>query len=182
MEINMTQVNSVQTAATPVIVYGQDKDRHLAGYFKSEHAALATKAAESLKFKVAKVISQELGNLAALVQVGRPHDKGKNLVAPVSKAIFDTIVVTVAANGSKPAKQTADAQKLPKHWDQIREGNFVLAHWSVKDGWWEAIVTAVDGDMLTLRWRDFAKYPQIIRHRHSIALLRPANAEPAKST
>jgi hypothetical protein len=178
----MTQVNSVQTVSTPVIVFGQDKDRHLAGYFKSDHAALATKAAESLKFRVAKVTSPELGNLAALVQVGRPHEKGKNLVAPVSKAIFDTIVVTVAANGSKSAKQKADTQKLPKHWDEIREGSFVLANWSVKDGWWEAVVTAVDGDMLTLRWRDFAKYPQILRHRYSIALLRPTNAEPAKST
>jgi hypothetical protein len=182
MEITMTQVNSVQTAMTPVIVYGQDKDRHLAAYFSSEHAALATKAAESLKFKVAKVTNPELGNLAAVVQVGRPHEKGKNLLAPVTKAIFDTIVVAVAANGSKSAKQTADTQKLPKHWDQIREGSLVLAHWSAKDGWWEAVVTAVDGDMLTIRWRDFSKYPQILRHRFSIALLRPAIAEPAKSS
>jgi hypothetical protein len=42
-----------------------------------------------------------------------------------------------------------------------------------EDGWWEAIVTGRDGDMLTLKWRDYPKYKRFPRHRLSVALLSP---------
>jgi hypothetical protein len=42
------------------------------------------------------------------------------------------------------------------------------------DGWWEAIVVAVDGDRVTLRWRDDPKLPKIKRHRTAVALLKPS--------
>jgi hypothetical protein len=42
------------------------------------------------------------------------------------------------------------------------------------DGWWEAIVIAVDGDRLTLQWRDYPKQPKIKRHRTAVALLKPS--------
>jgi hypothetical protein len=45
-----------------------------------------------------------------------------------------------------------------------------------KEGWWEAIITATDGDMLTLRFRDYPKQPKVQRHRAAIALINPAQA------
>lgn len=42
------------------------------------------------------------------------------------------------------------------------------------DGWWEAIVVAVDGDALILQWRDYPKLPKIKRHRTAVALLKPS--------
>jgi hypothetical protein len=44
---------------------------------------------------------------------------------------------------------------------------------SAKQGWWEAIVQARDGDMLTLKWRDWPGYPNVTRHAGSVALLKP---------
>jgi hypothetical protein len=46
----------------------------------------------------------------------------------------------------------------------------------VDEGWFEAIVLAKDGDMLTLKWRDYPKQAHQIRHRASVALLNPTAA------
>jgi len=42
------------------------------------------------------------------------------------------------------------------------------------EGWWEAIVVEKNDDMLTLRWRDYPRQAQVVRHRVSVALLYPA--------
>jgi hypothetical protein len=48
----------------------------------------------------------------------------------------------------------------------------VIAHEDAINGWWEAIVLARDGDMLTLKWRDYDQ-PNVTRHVSSVALLMP---------
>ena len=37
--------------------------------------------------------------------------------------------------------------------------------------WWEAVVVAVKGETITLRWRDFPEEPTIKRKRNQIAFL-----------
>ena len=39
--------------------------------------------------------------------------------------------------------------------------------------WWEAIVLARDGDMLTLKWPDYPWQANVVRHAGSVALLKP---------
>jgi hypothetical protein len=51
----------------------------------------------------------------------------------------------------------------------------VIPQEGVKEGWWEAIVLARDGDMLTLKWRDYQQ-PNVVRHAGSVALLKPTPA------
>ena len=58
-------------------------------------------------------------------------------------------------------------------WDDIAVGHLVIAQESAIVGWWEAIVLARDGEMLTLKWRDYPDCPSFIRHSNSIALLKP---------
>lgn len=60
---------------------------------------------------------------------------------------------------------------LPRNWQEIAPGHLVIAHESLEDGWWEAIVIERDGDMLTLRWRDNPKQAKCIRHRTAVALI-----------
>src|SRR5919112_250042 len=36
----------------------------------------------------------------------------------------------------------------PASWDEIQVGSLVIAHESPEDGWWEAIVVAVENDQL----------------------------------
>ena len=49
----------------------------------------------------------------------------------------------------------------------------VIAQESLGDGWWEAIVLARDGDMLTLKWRDYPHEANVLRHASTVALLNP---------
>jgi len=51
----------------------------------------------------------------------------------------------------------------PDSWDEIRVGSLVIAHESPEDGWWEAIVVAIENDQLLLRWRDYPRQPCVRR-------------------
>ena len=73
-------------------------------------------------------------------------------------------VVTAAA-------APADKSPLPKSWGDIRVGSLVIAHEGPTDGWWEALVTEVRDDVLTLRWRDYPRMAAITRNRKEVALL-----------
>lgn len=79
-----------------------------------------------------------------------------------------------AAASPKGSHAQPDARGLPQSWDEIDVDHLVLAK---DDGpwrsWWEAIPTEKHGDMLTLRWRDYAQLPKIERPRLSLALLYP---------
>ena len=52
---------------------------------------------------------------------------------------------------------------------------------SREEGWYEAIVVEADGDMLTLRWRDYPRERRIVRHRLRLGLLYP-RAKPTAET
>ena len=64
----------------------------------------------------------------------------------------------------------------PDSWEAIRVGDLVIAHESPEDGWWEAIVVAIEKDQLVLRWRDYARQPCVRRSRFDVALLPPVVA------
>ena len=59
----------------------------------------------------------------------------------------------------------------PQSWDEIVIGSVVLATAGVEDGWWESIVIGVNGEALTLKWRDFPREPVFVRRRTELALL-----------
>ena len=69
------------------------------------------------------------------------------------------------------ANRAANAQSLPKDWDDI---DIVLAKAESRwPAWWEAIVVENADDLFELRWRDNASAPPITRPRLDLALLCP---------
>jgi hypothetical protein len=62
---------------------------------------------------------------------------------------------------------------LPRTWRDIGIGDHVVAQESREDGWYDAIVMDVAGDMLTLRWLDYPKERRVLRHRLRVGLLYP---------
>jgi hypothetical protein len=56
-------------------------------------------------------------------------------------------------------------------WQDVKVGSVVVAFENSEDGWWEAVVTAINGDNLTLRWRDYSSQPAIVRPRSQIAFM-----------
>jgi hypothetical protein len=156
-------------AAPAIIVFGLDQAKKpRAASFTGEQVELATKAAGLMKLRVLKVAGPELTDLAARLQVGRIFASGHGFVPPIRPNIYDQL------------NELADpkaAPGLPGGWDDIDVGQLVLAQEVPGEGWWETIVVARDNDMLTLKWRDYPKYPQLVRHRASVALLKPTAAD-----
>ena len=77
--------------------------------------------------------------------------------------------------GSGGGDANSPPSAFPQNWQEIAVGQLVIAQETEpSDGWWEAIVVAVDGDALILQWRDYPKLPKIKRHRTAVALLKPS--------
>ncbi len=69
------------------------------------------------------------------------------------------------------------ASGLPTDWNGLATDHLILAPYSKekRDGYYEAIVVAMKGDELTLKWRDIRGLPNIKRGRTTVALLNPAS-------
>ena len=50
----------------------------------------------------------------------------------------------------------------------------MIARETLEVGWWEAVVVERNGDLVTVRYRDYPGCPNMIRHRSAIALISPA--------
>jgi hypothetical protein len=170
-----------ETQSSPVIAYGlDDSKKSRAGLFDSVKAPLAMKAAESMKLQVAHVISNELAEIASQLAKGRVYERGKRFIPLVRRSLYDKLLLAVAGKspGKKSGSKTgAGKPNLPVDWSDIQPGQMVIAHASAKDGWWEAVVMSVDGDMLDLSWRDYSSYPKFLRHRDAVALLKPTEVK-----
>jgi hypothetical protein len=175
-----TNSSEVDTDLAPVIVYGIDDEKNpRAGYFDSNEAALAVKAADSMKLKAAKVASNELAKLVSELPAGHVYEKGRKFIPIVRRGLYEKLISAATGKTNKTKRtskrSTNNPHVLPASWPDIQQGHLVIAQESAKDGWWEAVVVAVVGDMLTLRWRDYPKYPRLMRHRNSVALLKSSD-------
>jgi hypothetical protein len=110
------------------------------------------------------------------------YANGRGFVPNVRRDLYEKLI---AAAGGEPSQDTETprvTQGLPLSWDEIAPGHLVIAFENKEEGWWEAIVVARDGDMLTLRWRDYPKQSKVVRHRTGVALLNPVGfTEPCAS-
>jgi hypothetical protein len=163
-----------------LIVLGRDDEGSLrAGRFPASQAGLVAKAAKAMNLTVAKADGAAVAELAKRLNIGRLYASGRAFVSPVGRKLYDTIVEQLKLAGQPVPEATghatteAAAPGLPATWDAIAVGHLVIAHDSANDGWWEAIVLARDGDMLTLKWRDYQQ-PNVVQHAGSLALLKPS--------
>ena len=166
--MSKTDTKQAPAHSTDAIVFGiADNGKPQAARFDREQADLAARAAQALHLKLVRVTSPALADIAARLPQGSIHATGKAVVPFVSPALHAQLVDAI------DGKSAADSRGFPDDWSKIDAGHLVLAQESPEDGWWEAIVTGRDGDMLTLKWRDYPKYKPFPRHRLSVALLSP---------
>ena len=101
------------------------------------------------------------------------------IVPPVGRNLYGKTIEQLKLAGQPVLDETdqSDADQpapgLPTTWDDIAVGHLVIAQEAKWDGWWEAIVLARDGDMLTLKWRDYPWQSNVVRHAGTVALLKP---------
>jgi hypothetical protein len=154
-------------------------------------------AAGQLQLNVLASKDPKVAEIAARLPVGRIHATGRMFVPFVCHDLYEQLVAA-AANGNPDASSPPNgssgasgstpggsAPHLPQTWQSIGIGDLVVANDSREDGWYEAIVVEANGDMLTLRWRDYPRERRIVRHRLRLGLLYPGlqqKAENGKST
>jgi hypothetical protein len=189
------KVNHSTPTLAPVVLFGIDSNgKPKAARFSKDHAGLAVKAASQLQLRVLASSDPKIAEIAARLPVGRVHATGKTLVPFIRRDLYDKLLAAApngnptppasGAGGSDASKPSGDRPNLPKQWRDVTLGDLVVAQQTPDEGWYEAIVAEANGDMLTLRWRDYPKERQIVRHRYQLALLYPgSNATgPGKST
>jgi len=181
--------------AAPVILFGIDASgKPKAARFAATHAALAIKAAGQLRLRVVPSSDPKVADLAGRVPVGRIHATGKTFVPFVARDLYDKLIAaapnggaddTQGASGSGAAGAPAGSgPTLPRCWGDIGRGDLVIAQDSPEEGWYDAIVVGLSGDMVTLRWREYPRERQVVRHRNRLGLLYPGpnpSAETSKT-
>ena len=147
--------------------------------FQSAKTDLVAKAAKAMNLTVCKADGEALAELAKKLPNGRLYATGHGFVPPVGRSLYGKLVEQLQLAG-QPVPRDADqanaqqpAPGLPATWDDIAVGHLVIAHEAPKEPWWAAIVVARDGDMLTLKWRDYPHEPNVVRHAGAVALLKP---------
>ena len=168
---------SAEAADTKVlIVLGYDEEQKpRAARFPAADANLVAKAAQLMDLKVYEAATEELAALAKKLPVGRLYSNGKGFVPNVRQNLYSQIIVELAAEPQAAIGKDNDelpvATGLPRTWDEIAPSHLVIAQEALEYGWWEAIVMARNGDILTLRFRDYPKLPKFSRHRAAVALI-----------
>lgn len=179
------------------LIYGLDKDGKPRGGRFSKLRDDFVSAVMDMGFQV-QPIPDELESLVAKMPLGRIYSSGKGYLPPIRKALFDKIQDAYRAWEAKSATQEVQAPRknrrtipehvpaeaasgkavsgnLPHDWDSIAVGDVVIAPISPDEGWWASIVTAREGDLLTLRFRDYPKKPTFVRHISTIARVHPGS-------
>jgi hypothetical protein len=100
---------------------------------------------------------------------------GRGFVPNVRQSLYTARSSSRSRSNHRPpsvkTKMIPVATGLPWTWDEIAPGHLVIAQEALDYGWWEAIVIGRNGDIFTLRFRDYPKLPKFVRHRTAIALM-----------
>ena len=170
-------MNQQTNGASPdLIVVGRDElGKPQAARFPASQLDQVAKAAKAMNLMVGKAEGAALAELAKTLPNGRLYATGRAFVAPVRQNLYDKIVEQLKLAGQPVAEPTdisvPAAPGLPVNWDKVEVGQLVIG--GEGQAWYPAVVLARDGDMLTLKWRDYPKEPNVIRHASAVALLKP---------
>jgi hypothetical protein len=124
---------------------------------------------------------------------GRLYSSGKAFIPNIRRDVVEKLeaALALAAPGdeSRTHKPAAPAEGhsddttvrtispitygLPRSWDSIGVGSVVIIEESAIDGWWPSTVLERDGEILTLRFRDYPRQPKFQRHISQVALINP---------
>jgi len=184
---------------SPLVLFGIDNSgKPKAARFRKEYAGLAIKAAGQLQLTVLASSDPKVAEIVGRLPVGKVHATGRAFVPFIRRDLYDKLVAAAAngddhstgpSNGSSSAPSNSppggSAPHLPPDWRSISVGDLVVANDSREYGWYEAIVVEQNGDMFTLRWRDYPRERRVVRHRFRLGLLYPgitSTADKGKST
>jgi hypothetical protein len=137
----------------------------------------ARAAAKQLRLNVIEVANGTAADLVAKLPAGQIHAAGPAMVPPIREDLYEKVVATINPRGEAGKGSGAPIlTDLPESWAAIKPGHLVLAQDSLIGGWYEAIVVGRTADKLTLRSRDYPRYPNFTVPVTTVALVGPAAA------
>src|SRR6185436_3010736 len=146
-----------------VVLFGADEfGKPRAARFTDADQALLMKAASTLHLRTIEVVGAELEDLAKKLPAGRLPADGQGLLPFVQGDLYAELI-ELTVGDQKPPADLKSSKALPASRDDIGPGHLVVAHETLECGWWEAVVLERNGDLLTLRYRDFPNYPPLVR-------------------
>ena len=149
-----------------IVLFGLDAEgKPRAARFPDDDPALISKAAQALGLRVGIATKGPHFEIVQKLPIGRIHATGNGSVPKVAQDLYDQLNALVGGEIG-PVSPT-----LPKSWDAVAPGHVVLAQDSIEDGWFEAVVTQRNSDILKIRWRDYPSVPEFERPITAIALL-----------
>jgi hypothetical protein len=182
-------------AIDKLFVVGLDNKGKPRGARFAETNDLTISAALDLMLTAVIAPSPAFAELGMKLPQGRLYASGKAFIPNIKRSLHDELFAILSRPGDTsqahklahpPGQTPADppatssvscvsptTSGLPRSWETIGVGHMVLSHESPLDGWWESIVEHRDGDILTLRFRDYPKQPTFIRHVLTVALVNP---------
>lgn len=172
------KISSEAKVSKTIVVAGVDNDgQSRAGRFQGNQNELVSKAAGTLGLRVFELETAELDPLLGKLKPGRLYSNGLGFVPAIRKdqmpKIWKALGVAESNDLNMPVPSVVHTG-FPSDWPSISKGHLVIAlEDDPQDGWWEAVVVEVAGDMLTLKWRYFPKQALVQRHRSAVALLYP---------
>jgi hypothetical protein len=172
------------TSTSPLIVLGFDEQQKPRGAkFIDAKPDLVTKAADVMGLKVYEATAEEVAELVKKLPLGRLYANGRGFVPNIRQSLYSDLIAALAGNPEALLSASGNrdvlppARGLPASWDEIGPGHLVLAHESLKHGWWEAIVIEAKNGSFRLQYRDFCNLPKFVRARSGIALMHPQAAD-----
>jgi hypothetical protein len=154
-----------------MVLLGYDEnERPRAAKFYEWDFDAAKRAAELMKLQTHECETKKLRRALGKVAVGDIYKSGWAGIPHIRKNQYEALVKKLT--GKMPSKPGAPiVSGYPTSWQQIEVGHLVIAPADKpEDGYWPAVVTAIDGEMLTLTLRDYPD-EKGKRHRTAVALL-----------
>jgi hypothetical protein len=176
-------------ALDKLFVFGLDEDGKPRGARFAEFNEKVVSAAAQMKLASVHPASPAVTEIAMKLPVGRLYASGKAFVPPIRRDLLGKLKAALElpddesqihqpapAQATEKAKATGGvvAAGLPRTWESIEVGQLVL----VEDddpgyGWWLCLVTQRDGQVLTLRLRDYPDKGTYVRHIAQVGLVNP---------
>jgi hypothetical protein len=170
--------------AAALIVLGFDDEQKPRGArFDHDKPDLVTKAAELMGFKAFQASLPDVADVAKNLPLGRLYANGRGFVPKIRQSLYTDVVAELAFEPQTALSKNGDkdslpaARGLPRSWDEITAGHFLVAQESLEYGWWEAIVLDRKDDTFILQYRDYPHLPKFARHRTCVALMCSAENE-----
>ena len=194
----MNSKSSQRQTVPSVVLYKKalDEKSAQAAWYDQSVEATAKVFGERQGLTVINVGPDQAERVRAVLTEGAAADKG-TLTLPAVKpedlsSLLAALAVAPTSTQTAPAKPPlgqapqpvgspsaapAEFPPLDPLWAALTVNMVVLApelsDEGVPEGWWEAVITAIKGDMLTLRFRDYPEPAPVRRKREQLAIMYP---------